>query len=74
MSALAVTLVPLAAATSTSWMMYAGIGAVGLGLLGLLILLVPFERTLTTQERVQQYAALLFGATALFAVGLVFLT
>jgi tight adherence protein B len=56
-SALAVTLVPLAAATSTSWMMYAGIGAVGLGLLGLLILLVPFERTLTTQERVQQYAA-----------------
>jgi tight adherence protein B len=56
-SALAVTLVPLAAATSTSWMMYAGIGAVGLGLMGLLILLVPFERTLSTEERVQQYAA-----------------
>lgn len=57
MSALAVTLVPLAAASSTSWMAYAGIGAVGLGLLGLLILLVPFERTLSTEERVQQYAA-----------------
>jgi tight adherence protein B len=56
-SALAVPLVPLAAATSTSWMMYAGVGAVGLGLLCLLILLVPFERTLSTEERVQQYAA-----------------
>jgi tight adherence protein B len=56
-SSLAVTLLPLAAASSTSWMMYAGIGAVGLGLLGLLILLVPFERTLSTEERVQQYAA-----------------
>ena len=50
-------LAPLVAATSTSWMMYGGIGAVGLGLLGLLILLVPFERTITTEERVQQYAA-----------------
>jgi tight adherence protein B len=47
----------MAAATSTSWMMYAGIGAVGLGLLGLLILMVPFERKLSTEERVQQYAA-----------------
>jgi tight adherence protein B len=56
-SVLAAALLPLASTSSTSWMMYAGIGAVGLGLLGLLILLVPFERTLSTEERVQQYAA-----------------
>jgi tight adherence protein B len=37
--------------------MYAAIGALGLGLLGLLILLVPYERTMSTEERVQQYAA-----------------
>jgi tight adherence protein B len=56
-SAVAAMLVPLVAASSTSWMMYAGIGAVGLGLLGLLILLVPYERRMSTEERVQQYAA-----------------
>jgi tight adherence protein B len=68
-SALALTVVPLAAASTTSWMMYAGIGACGLGLLGLLILLVPFERTLSTEERVQQYAARAgSGATALAPV------
>ncbi|WP_151082734.1 type II secretion system F family protein [Nocardioides cynanchi] len=51
------TLLPLVTTGGTSWMMYAGIGAVGLGLLGLLVLMVPFERKLSTEERVQQYAA-----------------
>jgi tight adherence protein B len=37
--------------------MYAGVGALGLGLLGLLVLLVPYERRLSTEQRVQQYAA-----------------
>jgi tight adherence protein B len=37
--------------------MYAGIGALGLGLLVLLMLAIPRERTLSTEERVVQYAA-----------------
>ncbi len=43
-------------AVSTSWMMYAGLVALGLGVLVLLLLAVPRERTLTTEERVVQYA------------------
>jgi tight adherence protein B len=37
--------------------MYAGVGALGLGLLVLLVLAIPRERALTTEERVVQYAA-----------------
>ncbi len=49
---------PLAAsATSSSWVMYAGLGALGLGLIVLLALAVPRQRSLTTEERVAQYAA-----------------
>jgi tight adherence protein B len=55
-NALVQTILPLSA-TSTSWEVYVGVGAVGLGLLGLLILLVPYERILSTEERVRQYAA-----------------
>jgi tight adherence protein B len=50
-------IVPLAAEASTSWVMYAGIGALGVGLLVLLVLAVPKQRSLTTEERVAQYAA-----------------
>jgi tight adherence protein B len=49
---------PLAASeTSSSWVMYAGIGALGLGLLVLLVLAIPRQRSLSTEERVAQYAA-----------------
>jgi tight adherence protein B len=44
-------------ATSGAWMMYAGLAALGLGLLVLLLMSVPHSRTLTTEERVTQYAA-----------------
>jgi tight adherence protein B len=37
--------------------MYAGIGALGVGLLVLLVLAVPHQRRLSTEERVIQYAA-----------------
>jgi tight adherence protein B len=37
--------------------MYVGIGALGLGLLLLLVMAVPRERKLSTEERVAQYAA-----------------
>jgi tight adherence protein B len=48
---------PLAASvTSGSWLMYAGLAALGLGLLVLLVLAVPRQRSLTTEERVVQYA------------------
>jgi tight adherence protein B len=40
-----------------SWMMYAGLVALGVSLLVLLLLSVPRERTMTTEERVVQYAA-----------------
>jgi tight adherence protein B len=49
-------LLPLAA-TSGGWMMYAGLAALGIGLLILLLMSVPHQRTLTTEERVTQYAA-----------------
>jgi tight adherence protein B len=49
--------VPLAAATDSSGLMYAGIAILGIGLLVLLVLAVPRERKLTTEERVAQYAA-----------------
>ena len=55
---------PLAASeSSTSWVLYAGVGALGLGVLVLLLLAVPRERTLTTEERVVQYAARAAGGT-----------
>jgi tight adherence protein B len=38
-------------------MMYAGLGALGLSLLVLMVLAVPRERTLSTEERIVQYAA-----------------
>jgi len=53
-TALLTTVAPLA--TDTTWMMYAGLIALGLGLLILLLLSVPRERALTTEERVRQYA------------------
>jgi tight adherence protein B len=55
MSAPLTTVVPLAVDTS-SWMMYAGLAALGLGLLILLVMAVPHERALSTEERVQHYA------------------
>ncbi len=42
---------------TASWQMYAGLGALGLGLLVILVLAVPHERRLSTEERVTQYAA-----------------
>ena len=57
----AVVMLPLA----TTWQFYGGIGAVGVGLLVMLLLAVPHERRLTTEERVTQYAARAgSGATA----------
>jgi tight adherence protein B len=50
-------LAPLATTVTGSWVMYAGIGALGVGLVVLLVLAVPRERRLTTEERVVQYAA-----------------
>jgi tight adherence protein B len=44
--------------------MYAGVGALGLGLLVLLVLAIPRERTLSTEERVVQYAARAAGGSA----------
>jgi tight adherence protein B len=38
-------------------MMYAGLGTLGVGLLVLLVLAVPRQHTLTTEQRVVQYAA-----------------
>jgi len=38
-------------------MMYAGLGALGVGLVVLLVLAVPRERQLSTEERIVQYAA-----------------
>lgn len=48
---------PLATMVTGSWVMYAGIGALGVGLLVLLVLAVPHQRRLSTEERVIQYAA-----------------
>jgi tight adherence protein B len=47
----------LAASTTGGWVMWAGLGSVGFGLLVILVLAVPGQRTLTTEERVVQYAA-----------------
>jgi tight adherence protein B len=55
------SLLPLAV-TAPQWTMYAGIGALGLGLLVLLMLAIPRERSLSTEERVVQYAARASGA------------
>ncbi|HEY3528127.1 MAG TPA: type II secretion system F family protein [Nocardioides sp.] len=56
MIAVHAAVLPLAAGDS-SGLMYAGLGTLGLGLLVLLVLAVPRERRLTTEERVVQYAA-----------------
>ena len=56
MSQVTYAITPLVA-SSGGWMMYAGLGALGLGLLVLLVLAVPRERAMTTEERVSQYAA-----------------
>ncbi|HEX3223799.1 MAG TPA: type II secretion system F family protein [Nocardioides sp.] len=56
MSQVTLAITPLVT-TSGGWMMYAGLGALGLGLLVLLVLSVPRPRELTTEERVSQYAA-----------------
>jgi tight adherence protein B len=50
---------PLAASetSSSDWVLYAGLGALGVGLVVLLVLAVPRERSLSTEERVAQYAA-----------------
>jgi tight adherence protein B len=53
----AALVVPPLVVSGDSWLMYAGLGALGLGLLVLLVLAVPRQRTLTTEERVSQYAA-----------------
>jgi tight adherence protein B len=50
-------LVPLTAASSSNWMMYAGLATLGVGLLVLLLLAVPRERALSTEDRIVQYAA-----------------
>jgi tight adherence protein B len=50
------SLLPLAV-TAPAWTMYAGIGALGLGLLVLLTLAIPRQRSMSTEERVVQYAA-----------------
>lgn len=49
-------LIPLAI-TAPTWTMYGGIGALGVALLVLLVMAIPRERTLSTEERVVQYAA-----------------
>jgi tight adherence protein B len=43
-------------AVGTSWMMYAGLAALLVSLIVLLVLSVPHERTLSTEERVRHYA------------------
>lgn len=45
---------PLAA---TTWQMYAGVGSLGVALVVILVLAIPRERRMTTEERVTQYAA-----------------
>jgi tight adherence protein B len=49
------TVTPLAVVTP-SWLMWVGLAAILVGLLILLVLSVPGERTLSTEQRVQQYA------------------
>ena len=57
MTLVSTLVLPLASsAADTSWLMYAGLGALGLGVLVLLVLAVPRDRTLSTEERVVQYA------------------
>jgi tight adherence protein B len=40
-----------------NWMFYTGLGGLGIGLLVVLMLAIPRPRTMTTEERVVQYAA-----------------
>lgn len=49
----------LAAVTplTTAWQMYAGVGSLGVALVVILVLAIPRERRLTTEERVSAYAA-----------------
>ena len=55
MNALVTTVTPFL--TTPPAFMYAGLGALGIGLLVILVLAVPGQRELTAEERVQQYAA-----------------
>ncbi|MGA8247643.1 MAG: type II secretion system F family protein [Nocardioides sp.] len=43
--------------TTTTWQMYAGVGSLGVALVVILVLAIPRERRLSTEERVTQYAA-----------------
>jgi tight adherence protein B len=43
-------------ASSGGWLMYAGLAALGLGLVVLLVMAVPHPRSLSTEERITQYA------------------
>jgi tight adherence protein B len=47
---------PLAIDVGT-WAMYAGLAALGIGLLVILVLAIPGDKEMTTEERVVQYAA-----------------
>ena len=47
----------LALADLPGWALYAGLGALGLGLLGVLTMAVPVEREMTTEERVSRYTS-----------------
>jgi tight adherence protein B len=42
---------------TTTWQMYGGIGSLGIALVVILVLAIPRERRMTTEERVRQYAA-----------------
>jgi tight adherence protein B len=42
---------------TTTWQMYAGVGSLGVALVVILVLAIPRERRMTTEERVTQYAA-----------------
>jgi tight adherence protein B len=47
----------MALADLPGWALYAGLGALGLGLLGVLTMAVPIEREMTTEERVSRYTS-----------------
>ena len=46
-----------ALADMPGWALYAGLGALGLGLLGVLTMAVPVQREMTTEERVSRYTS-----------------
>ncbi|MGI8524298.1 MAG: type II secretion system F family protein [Nocardioides sp.] len=58
-------ILPLAVAgAAPAWFMYAGIGAVGLGLVVIAVLLVPRKESLSAEDRVLRYAMAAGGGTA----------